>query len=106
MTLRAVGRLVWFACENVVVTINYFFTAARAPKETQRLERAAWLSRSSRRHLKVFGYSANVSGTLTLPVYKRLGVSFTATDNYLNNPSAGFNKNSSQFVAAATYTLK
>ena len=51
-------------------------------------------------------YSANVSGTLTLPVYKRLGVSFTATDNYLNNPSAGFNKNSSQFVAAATYTLK
>jgi hypothetical protein len=51
-------------------------------------------------------YSANISGTLTLPVYKRLGVSFTATDNYLNNPSAGFNKNSSQFVAAATYTLK
>jgi hypothetical protein len=31
-------------------------------------------------------YSANVSGTLTLPVYKRLAVSFTATDNYLNNP--------------------
>jgi Protein of unknown function, DUF481 len=51
-------------------------------------------------------YSANVSGTLTLPVYKRLGVSFTATDNYLNNPSVGYNKNSSQFVAAATYTLK
>jgi hypothetical protein len=39
-------------------------------------------------------------------VYKRLGVSFTATDNYLNNPSAGYNKNSSQFVAAASYTLK
>jgi hypothetical protein len=51
-------------------------------------------------------YSANVSGTLTLPAYKRLGISFTATDNYLNNPSAGYNKNSSQFVAAATYTLK
>jgi hypothetical protein len=51
-------------------------------------------------------YSANVSGTLTLPVYKRLAVSFTATDNYLNNPSAGYNKNSSQFVAAASYTLK
>lgn len=51
-------------------------------------------------------YSANVSGTLTLPVYKRLGVSFTATDNYLNNPSAGYNKNSSQFVAAFNYTLQ
>jgi Protein of unknown function, DUF481 len=51
-------------------------------------------------------YSANVSGTLTLPVYKRLGISFTATDDYLNNPSAGYNKNSSQFVAAASYTLK
>jgi Protein of unknown function, DUF481 len=51
-------------------------------------------------------YSANVSGTLTLPVYKRLAVTFTATDNYLNNPSAGYNKNSSQFIAAASYTLK
>ena len=51
-------------------------------------------------------YSANVSGTLTLPVYKRLSMSFTATDNYLNNPSAGYNKNSSQFVMAAAYTLK
>jgi hypothetical protein len=51
-------------------------------------------------------YSANVSGTLTLPVYKRLSVTFTATDNYLNNPSAGYNKNSSQFIAAAAYTLK
>jgi hypothetical protein len=51
-------------------------------------------------------YSANVSGTLTLPVYKRLALSFTATDNYLNNPAAGYNKNSSQFVMAASYTLK
>jgi hypothetical protein len=51
-------------------------------------------------------YSANVSGTLTLPVYKRLGISVTATDNYLNNPSAGYNKNSSQFIAAFNYTLK
>jgi hypothetical protein len=51
-------------------------------------------------------YSANISGTLTLPVYKRLGAGFTATDNYLNNPSAGYNKNSFQFIAAITYTLK
>jgi len=51
-------------------------------------------------------YSANVSGTLTLPVYKRLALSFTATDNYLNNPSAGYNKNSYQFVTAISYALK
>jgi hypothetical protein len=51
-------------------------------------------------------YSANVSGTLALPVYKRLSMSVTATDNYLNNPSAGYNKNSFQFVVGATYTLK
>lgn len=51
-------------------------------------------------------YSANVSGTLALPVYKRLSMSVTATDNYLNNPSAGYNKNSFQFILGATYTLK
>jgi 1-acyl-sn-glycerol-3-phosphate acyltransferase len=45
-----------------VITLNYFLTAARAPKDTERLERAAWLSRSSRRHLKIFGYSATISG--------------------------------------------
>ena len=64
MKLRTVGRLTWFAWEVVVVIINYFLTAARAPKETQRVERAVWLSRSSRRHLKIFGYSANVSGNI------------------------------------------
>jgi hypothetical protein len=51
-------------------------------------------------------YSANVSGTLALPVYKRLSLAVTATDNYLNNPSAGYNKNSFQFIVGATYTLK
>ena len=52
----------WFAWEVVVIIINYFLTAARAPQDRQRLERAAWLSRSSRRHLKIFGYTADVSG--------------------------------------------
>jgi 1-acyl-sn-glycerol-3-phosphate acyltransferase len=64
MTLRAAGRLVWFAWEVVVIILNYFLTAARAPREKQRLERAAWLSRSSRRHLKVFGCSTRVSGEI------------------------------------------
>jgi len=64
MTIRAAGRLCWFAWEVVVIIFNYYFTAARAPKDKQRLERAAWLSRSSRRHLKIFGYSASVSGDI------------------------------------------
>ena len=51
-------------------------------------------------------YSANASATLTLPVYKRLSMAVTGTDNYLNNPSAGYNKNSFQFILGATYTLK
>jgi len=64
MTLRAAGRLCWFAWEVVVIILNYLFTAAFAPKKTQRYERAAWLSRSSRRHLKIFGYSATVAGEI------------------------------------------
>ena len=62
MIIRTAGRLCWFAWEVGVISLNYFLTAARAPKDKQRLERAAWLSRSSRRHLKIFGYSASVSG--------------------------------------------
>jgi 1-acyl-sn-glycerol-3-phosphate acyltransferase len=64
MMLRTVGRFIWFAWEMVVDTMDYFFSAARAPREIQRLERAAWLSRSSRRHLKIFDYSADVSGDI------------------------------------------
>ena len=64
MTLRAAGRLCWFSWEVVVIIINYFLTAAIAPKKTKRYARAAWLSRSSRRHLRIFGYSAKVSGEI------------------------------------------
>ena len=64
MTIRAAGRLCWFAWEVVVIIISYFFTAAVAPAQTKRRARAAWLSRSSRRHLKIFSYSANVAGEI------------------------------------------
>jgi 1-acyl-sn-glycerol-3-phosphate acyltransferase len=64
MTLRVAGRAVWFTWEVGVILLNYLLTAARAPKEKQRIARAAWLSRSSRRHLKIFGYSASVSGDI------------------------------------------
>jgi 1-acyl-sn-glycerol-3-phosphate acyltransferase len=62
MTIRAAGRMCWFGWEVGVIILNYFLTAAWAPKGQQRLARAAWLSRSSRRHLKIFSYTASVSG--------------------------------------------
>jgi lyso-ornithine lipid O-acyltransferase len=64
MNFRAACRLFWFAWECLVIIANYFLTAALAPAQTKRLARAAWLSRSSRRHLKIFGYSADVSGDI------------------------------------------
>jgi len=79
MNFRAAGRLIWFAWEVGVIILNYFFTAARAPRETQRVERAAWLSRSSRRHLKIFGYSADVSGPIP-----RSGLLFSNHLSYLD----------------------
>ena len=50
-------------------------------------------------------YSYNVTGIIALPVFKRLSASFTTTDNYLNDPSPGYKKNSYQFVTGVTYTL-
>ena len=50
-------------------------------------------------------YSANVTGTLAMPLFKRLSASVTTTDNYLNNPAAYSLKNSYQFVTGLTYTL-
>jgi lyso-ornithine lipid O-acyltransferase len=64
MTFRAAGRLCWFALEVQVILVNYFFTTAFAPQKSKRLARAAWLGRSSRRHLKIFGYTAEVAGTV------------------------------------------
>ena len=51
-------------------------------------------------------YSANAVVGLVLPVFKRLGLTVTSTDNFLNDPSAGYKKNSFQFVTAASYSLK
>ena len=60
--LRIAGRIGWFLVELIIVLLNYFFTAAFAPKNSKRLARAAWLHRASRRHLKIFGHSADVAG--------------------------------------------
>ncbi len=51
-------------------------------------------------------YSANAMVGLAMPVFKRLSLTFTTTDNFLNDPAYGYNKNSYQFVTAVSYTLK
>jgi hypothetical protein len=50
-------------------------------------------------------YSAIFTAGVQLPVYKRFAMNFTTTDNYLNNPAFGYDKNSFQFVTGITYTL-
>ena len=50
-------------------------------------------------------YSASFNTLLTLPVYKRLGASTGVIDTFLNDPPAGFKKNSFQFTLGLTYTL-
>jgi hypothetical protein len=51
-------------------------------------------------------YSANLTAALAIPVFKRLSATVSTTDNYLNDPSPGYNKNSYQFVTGVTYALK
>jgi hypothetical protein len=51
-------------------------------------------------------YSANATLALSAPVFKRLSATISATDNFLNDPAVGYNKNSFQFVTGVTYALK
>ena len=51
-------------------------------------------------------YSALATAGLTFPVYKRLGFTVGALDDFLNDPAFGSKKNSFQFTAGVTYTLK
>lgn len=51
-------------------------------------------------------YSANANAGLILPVFKRLSLTVTTSDNFLNDPAVGFKKNSFQFVTAVSYTLR
>jgi Protein of unknown function, DUF481 len=51
-------------------------------------------------------YSALATAGLTFPVYKRLGFNVSALDDFLNDPAFGSKKNSFQFSAGVTYTLK
>jgi hypothetical protein len=51
-------------------------------------------------------YTANAFASFTMPLFKRLNATLSSTDNYLNNPSPGYRKNSVQFVTGLTYTIK
>ncbi len=51
-------------------------------------------------------FTAQAIAGLVFPVYKRLAFSVTSQDNFLNNPPAGYKKNTFQFTAGLTYALK
>jgi hypothetical protein len=51
-------------------------------------------------------YSAEGTANLTFPTYKRLGFTVGTLDDFLNDPAIGSKKNSFQFTAGVTYTLK
>jgi hypothetical protein len=51
-------------------------------------------------------YSALATASLVFPVYKRFGFNLSALDDFLNDPAFGSKKNSFQFSAGLTYTLK
>jgi hypothetical protein len=51
-------------------------------------------------------YSAVATAGLLFPVYKRFGFTVSSLDDFLNDPAAGSKKNSFQFTAGVTYTLK
>ncbi len=50
-------------------------------------------------------YSAAGFVNLTLPLYKRFNFTTGVIDTFLNNPPAGFKKNSFQFITGITYAL-
>jgi len=62
--LRIAGRICWFIADLGMTVPDYFFTAAFAPKHSKRRAQAAWLQRASRRHLKIFGFTADVAGPI------------------------------------------
>jgi hypothetical protein len=50
-------------------------------------------------------YSAYGSLGIIVPVYKRFAFNANAIDSFLNDPPAGFKKNSVQFTTGITYTI-
>ncbi len=51
-------------------------------------------------------WSAQIIAGLLFPVYKNLGFTLGSQDNFVNNPPLGYKKNTFQFTAGLTYTIK
>jgi hypothetical protein len=51
-------------------------------------------------------YSANVTASLSMPVFKRLSATVTTSDNFLNDPAQFYRKNSFQFITGVTYLFR
>jgi hypothetical protein len=51
-------------------------------------------------------FSAQIIAALLFPVYKNLGFTLGSQDNFVNNPPLGYKKNTFQFTAGVTYSLK
>jgi hypothetical protein len=51
-------------------------------------------------------FSAQIIAGLLFPVYKNLGFTVGSQDNFVNNPPLGYKKNTFQFTAGITYTVK
>lgn len=64
MTLRAAGRLVWFAAEATAAFFDYFFDVVLKAPNNLRAARALWLQRTARAHFKIFGGSLKISGEI------------------------------------------
>jgi hypothetical protein len=51
-------------------------------------------------------YSGVANANFVFPVYKKLNLTLSSTDNYLGDPPEGFQRNSFQFTAGITYLFK
>jgi lyso-ornithine lipid O-acyltransferase len=79
MTFRVAARIAWFFVETTILIADYCFTVVLAPSKNKRALRARWLSRNSRRQLKIF----NFRGTVTGPV-PRTGILISNHLSYLD----------------------
>jgi 1-acyl-sn-glycerol-3-phosphate acyltransferase len=62
MLMRLLVRSIWLVGEVVRAMLDYFFRVAFKSASTKRTARALWLQRASRRHLRVFNYTACYTG--------------------------------------------
>ena len=51
-------------------------------------------------------YSGHLAVGFTMPLLQRLSISVNGTDDYLNNPSLGYRKNSLQFTTGLAYSIR